>query len=130
MIQVAAAVIIKEGQCLITRRAPGQNFAGLWEFPGGKLEPGETAEFCLQRELAEELSIHISVGRLIAESHYQYPKFRIHLLAYHAVWESGNIQLSVHDAYAWADSGSLLTYHYPAADEPILRALIQDGWLK
>jgi 8-oxo-dGTP diphosphatase len=130
VIQVIAAVIIKDGQCLITRRAPGQNLAGLWEFPGGKLEPGETAEDCLKRELCEELSIKISVGQFIAESRFGYPSGSIHLLAYQATWESGQLQLSVHDDYAWVASDKLLEYSYPPADEPILQAIIQGSWLR
>lgn len=130
MIQVAAAVIIKKGQCLITRRAPGQNFAGMWEFPGGKLEPSETPEICLQREIYEELSIRVSVGSLIAESRYQYPSGVIHLLAYQTTWESGELKLSVHDDYAWVDSDTLLNYCYPPADKPILQAIIRDRWVR
>ena len=130
MIQVAAAVIVKDGLCLITRRAPGQNLAGFWEFPGGKLEPGETAAQCLRRELREELSISIAVGDFIAESRFGYPSGSIHLLAYAARWESGTLTLSVHDAYAWVDAGKLLDYRYPPADAPILQAIIDGGWLQ
>ncbi|MDF2501854.1 MAG: mutator MutT protein [Anaerosporomusa subterranea] len=130
MIQVVAAVIIRGGRCLITRRSPGQNLAGLWEFPGGKLESGETHEDCLRRELREELAINISVGKFIAESCFGYPSGSIHLLAYQAAWESGQLILSVHDAFAWVSADELLDYNYPPADVPILQELIKGGWLK
>lgn len=130
MIQVAAAVIIKDSKCLITRRSPGQNLAGLWEFPGGKLEPGETPEGCLQREIREELAIDVTVGPLIAESRFGYPSGSIHLLAYQAAWKGGKLSLSVHDDYAWVSADKLLDYEYPPADIPILQELINGGWLR
>ena len=129
MIQVAAAVIIKAGKCLIARRSPGLNLSGLWELPGGKLELGETPEECLRREIREELSIEISVGRFIAESRFGYPSGSIHLMAYQAAWRSGELQLTVHDQYVWVSEAELLSYTYPPADRPILDKLIEGGWL-
>ena len=62
VVEVAAGVVFCEGRYLIARRKPGVHLAGFWEFPGGKREPGETLEACLQRELLEELNIHIAVS--------------------------------------------------------------------
>lgn len=129
LIQVAAAVIIKDNTCLIARRSPGQNLAGLWEFPGGKMEAGETPQDCLRRELREELAIDVTIGPFIAESRFEYSSGSIHLLAYQAAWIGGELTLSVHDAYAWVSGDQLYDYSYPPADEPILQALIKGGWL-
>ena len=130
MIQVAAAIIIKNGKCLIARRAPGQNLAGYWEFPGGKLEAGETPQDCLRRELMEELKITVSIRQFIAESRFVYPSGSIHLLAYQAVWESGELLLSVHDRWGWVSAKDMQDYAFPPADVPILEELLQGGWLR
>lgn len=130
MIKVAAAVVIQNKTCLITRRSPGQSLAGAWEFPGGKIEPGEIPEQCLVRELQEELSIKVSVGQFIGESRFEYPSGSIVLMAYQADWISGKLTLSVHDAYAWVTEQQLCLYNYPPADLPIIQALIDGGWLR
>jgi 8-oxo-dGTP diphosphatase len=102
----------------------------MWEFPGGKLEPGETPEDCLRRELREELAIEVSVGPLIAESRFDYASGSIHLLVYQAFWLKGQLMLSVHDAYAWVSEQQLGDYQYPPADLPIINTLIEGGWLR
>jgi 8-oxo-dGTP pyrophosphatase MutT (NUDIX family) len=71
MQNVTAAVIYNNGKVLLTRRAPGEKHAGWWEFPGGKIEEGETPEQCLARELTEELGIETVIGRLAAESVFE-----------------------------------------------------------
>ena len=71
-IDVTAAIIRKNGKVLIARRARGQHLEGLWEFPGGKIENGETPEACLKRELFEEFGIDVRIGRFIAESCFSY----------------------------------------------------------
>ena len=130
MIKVVAGVVIKENKCLIARRSPGRNLAGLWEFPGGKLEAGETPQECLRRELREELEIDITVGSFVAESYFEYESGSIHLLAYQAAWESGELTLNVHDAYAWVSADQLLDYTYPPADVPVLQELVRGDWLR
>ena len=72
MKQVAAAIIFNKGKILVTRRAPGENLAGYWEFPGGKLEGSETPQECILRELREELGLHATAGDVLASSVYAY----------------------------------------------------------
>ncbi len=119
MKDVTAAIIYKNGKVLIARRAPGESFAGGWEFPGGKIEQGETPEQCLKRELQEEFGVRALIKDFIAESIYEYSTGSIRLLAYVAEVVAGDMKLSVHDDYAWVDINDLLTYDLLPADIPI-----------
>lgn len=96
MRQVTAAVIIEGGKLLLARRAPGQSLAGMWELPGGKVEPGETPQECLRRELLEELSMTAEIGEVITSTVYHYDHGSFEVLAIDARRTSG-FQLSVHD---------------------------------
>ncbi len=121
--EVTAAVIAREGRILLLRRAAGQKHAGFWEFPGGKTEPGETPEDCLERELQEELGIAGHTGAHLVDSPYDYPGGSIILRAYDFHWEGGELQLRVHDAAAWCDPGELTRYALTPADIPVAHAL-------
>lgn len=112
MKDVTAAIIVKDGQVLIARRAPSEKLAGRWEFPGGKIEHAETPEQCLERELLEELGIKTQVNGFFAESVYG----SIRLLAYFADILAGTIQLRVHDKYRWVGPDALLDYDLLPAD--------------
>ncbi|MCM5570060.1 (deoxy)nucleoside triphosphate pyrophosphohydrolase [Burkholderiaceae bacterium FT117] len=120
---VAAAVIEQNGVILLARRAPGQKLAGLWEFPGGKVENGESLEECLRRELAEELQISCSIGNLVAESDYHDSEGAIRLLALRATILSGEISLTVHDEVCWLRPKDLESVPLAPADIPIARFL-------
>lgn len=122
---VTAAVIFDKDKVLITRRAEGQKHEGWWEFPGGKIEEGETPECCLQRELKEELGIEAHVGEMIAESTFSYATGSIRLLAYRATIVSGELCLRVHDDYRWVSAPNLMTYQLLPADMPIAQYLQQ-----
>lgn len=108
---------------LLTRRAEGQKLAGYWEFPGGKVHMGETPEACLTRELAEELSLHCSIGRKVAESEYRYDHGTFTILAYEANIQSGTLQLNVHDRAEWTAIADLLNHNLAPADIPIAQTL-------
>lgn len=124
MKEVTAAIIIKDKKIFIARRAQGEKFAGGWEFPGGKIEAFETPEECLRRELYEEFGIETKVGDFIAESIYEYPTGSIRLLAFIVDIISGEICLTVHDAYRWVDVCDLLNYDLLPADIPIANRLM------
>ena len=79
---VAAAVVIQNGRVLLTRRADGQHLAGMWEFPGGKLEDGESPEEALVRECREECGIEVEVGEILDVTHHRYPAKAVLLLFY------------------------------------------------
>ena len=126
MKDVTAAIIKQNDQVLLARRAPGENLAGGWEFPGGKVETGETPEECLKRELFEEFGIETSIVRFIAESIYEYPAGKIRLLAYEAYIVSGEMKLNVHDRVEWVDTSELLNYRLLPADIHIALKLMED----
>lgn len=123
---VAAAIIEHGGRFLITRRAPGQTLAGKWEFPGGKLDPGESLAQCLERQLLEELGLETVAGDVVAESTFDYPKGRIHLVALKARILAGELALSVHDRAEWLKPDEILSLELAPADIPIVK-LLQEG---
>ena len=125
MKDVTAAIIIKDNKVLITRRSPGQKFAGFWEFPGGKCEPNETPEECLVREIKEELDVEAEVQSFFAENIYEYPQGTIRLLAYLVHVVSGEIKLSVHDRMEWVEPKTLMDFKLLPADFPIVRKIME-----
>ncbi|HEX2947077.1 MAG TPA: (deoxy)nucleoside triphosphate pyrophosphohydrolase [Clostridia bacterium] len=125
MKDVTAAVIMKDGKVFIARRAPGENSAGGWEFPGGKVEKDETPQECLRRELFEELGIKAEIGEFVCESIYEYPKGTIRLLAYRAEIIDGGIGLSVHDDCRWVPMSELKSYRLLPADVPVAEKLVE-----
>jgi 8-oxo-dGTP diphosphatase len=127
MKQVTAAILIQKGKCLIAKRSSTDTLANLWEFPGGKIETGETPEECLQREMEEELSIRVDVGPFFADSVYHYAGGTIRLMAYLVYWQGSNLELRVHDSIAWVDSTNIDDYNFAPADVPIKKRLKE--WL-
>ncbi|MDN4078152.1 (deoxy)nucleoside triphosphate pyrophosphohydrolase [Paenibacillus polymyxa] len=120
---VTAAIIHNDGEFLITRRGPDNKLAGKWEFPGGKLEPNETLEECVRREIKEELRIDIKVGQQLGESVYSYGDGSIKLIAFWATWVSGEIQLIDHDQLHWVNKETILQYDFLPADLPFVKQL-------
>ncbi|MBB6730689.1 (deoxy)nucleoside triphosphate pyrophosphohydrolase [Cohnella zeiphila] len=128
MIEVAAAIIENDqGKILIARRGPGKPQARLWEFPGGKLEAGESAADCLRRELAEEMAIEIEPTEWFGVNEHDYGTFRIRLIAYRAAFAGGEVRLSDHDEYRWAAKRELDQYEWAPADVPFVRKLLAEG---
>jgi 8-oxo-dGTP diphosphatase len=124
-IKVAAAVIRDDaGRVLIARRRTGKAFAHKWEFPGGKIEEGETPEQCLVRELREEFDIEADVGAHVASSQAQYAELTIELHAYATRYLRGHFQLTDHDAVAWVAPDVLTQYEMPEPDVPIVEAVL------
>ena len=123
--EVTAGIFLKEKRVLLMRRAPGQNAAGGWEYPGGKIEPGETGEQCLRRELREELCIDAEIGAKVAESTFTTDEKVIHLHAYHVTQYAGEIQLTVHDQMEWVPLEALLDHDQLPADYLISRTLLE-----
>lgn len=117
--QVAAAIITRDRRVLVTRRAPEQKMAGLWEFPGGKLEAGETVQTCIVRELMEELGITCEADDVLATNLHVYPGGAIELIGIRVRIISGALQLSVHDEARWVGSSELLALELAPADIPI-----------
>lgn len=117
---VAAAVVIQSGRVLLTRRAEGQHLAGMWEFPGGKLEDGESPEEALVRECREECGIEVEVGEILDVTHHRYPKKAVLLLFYRCALRRGEVRhLQVAD-HAWVAPRDLESYPLPPADERVV----------
>jgi len=125
-VKVAAAIIENERRVLIGRRKAGR-FAGMWEFPGGKVEPTETPEECLKRELREELDVEAAIGEFFLSSKYVYSHAAIELLTYKAKIVRGVLRLHDHTEIRWAAAEELPSYDFPAADRPIVEKLIREG---
>lgn len=120
IIDVTAAVIEKNGRVLAARRAPGKHLAGLWEFPGGKLEEAETPQRCLERELYEEFTIESHVGEFIGESLYDYGNKSVRLLAYMVEHVAGEFRLNDHDEIRWLLHNELYEVEWAPADVPLV----------
>lgn len=126
MIEVAAAIIEDEqGRILIARRKPGKSQAGMWEFPGGKIEQGEMPEDCLRRELMEEMQIHIAPYAYFGVNDHHYGATHIRLIAYRARYQNGQITLVDHDEYRWITSHELPEYTFAPADVKFVEMLQQ-----
>ena len=125
-VPVTAAIILRDGKILLAQRSPTDRNAGLWEFPGGKIESGETPEACLKRELEEEFGIIANIGHLFAQSDYCYNHIFIRLLAYIVTCWEGDFQLLNHAAIAWVLPDELLQYPLSPADIPIAQKLFSD----
>ena len=133
-VRVAAAIIIRNGRVLVCRRAEGERLAGFWEFPGGKLEAGESLCECLERELREELGVDARAGEEIGRSRYSYEHGEIELVGLMTELPSGEmnasgaeLRLSVHDQLIWAAADELLALNLAPADIPLARKIVDDG---
>lgn len=123
---MAAGLIFREGRLLITQRPPGSHLAGLWEFPGGKREPGEPWEACLRRELHEELGIEAGVDGLYQEIEFEYPGKQVRLRFYRARVLEGEPQPLGCAALRWIGPDGLDAHAFPAADALLLDRLRAD----
>ena len=122
-IDVAAALIFRDGKLLITQRHAKSHLGGLWEFPGGKREDGETFEACLGREIREELGVEISVGGLFEEVTHAYPEKTVRLQFFWCRLLGGEPQAVDCAAVRWVEKSELADFEFPAADAQLLEKL-------
>jgi len=120
---VTAAVIQRDSKALIARRPPEGLLGGLWEFPGGKLQPGENLATCLKREIFEELGVEIEVGRQIGVFRHAYTHFRVTLHAFGCTLQAGEPQNLEHNALAWVSIPELQNYPMGKLDRLIAMKL-------
>jgi len=120
MKRVTAAIIEREGKVLIARRSHSGSAGGKWEFPGGSIEPGETPERCLARELHEELGIDSRVGEFIASSSVPFGPSGLELLAFRVLSFTGEVRTLVHEEVRWVAPGDLSSFDLADADRLLL----------
>ncbi len=126
-IQVVAGIIFDQKRVLITRRPAKGLLGGLWEFPGGKIEPNETHEQAIQREIKEELGVEVMAGNLFGTYHHAYTHFKIELFALECKWISGEPQPLAVDDLHWTEIHNLDKYPMGKVDRMISRQLLHHG---
>ncbi len=122
-VKVCAAVIKQHNKVLITLRPADKKLGGYWEFPGGKIEVGETHQLALKREIKEELDIDITVGDLLETVRHSYDWGNVVIFAYLCNWEYGEIKHLEVDGHCWVEADQLNNYNILAADQPIIEKL-------
>ena len=122
VIEVVAAIIYKDGAYFTTQRGYGE-FEGMWEFPGGKIEPGESSEDALKREIQEELGIDITIDEFLCTTNYDYPSFHLTMHCYICSIEAGEIVLREHKSARWLRPKELGCVEWLPADKDIISRL-------
>lgn len=126
-IRVVCGIIEQDGLILATQRSNKMSLPLKWEFPGGKLEPGETLQECLLRELQEELGITVRVGQGLAPVDHDYPDFSVTLYPFCCDQPSGQPVLHEHLSSCWLPPARLHELDWAEADQPIIAALVQSA---
>ncbi|WP_375750915.1 (deoxy)nucleoside triphosphate pyrophosphohydrolase [Vibrio sp. HN007] len=125
-IKVTCGLIFDGDKIFICRRKPEKSMGGYWEFPGGKVEEGESYQECLKRELIEELDMKVEVFNHFKTVLHDYDNFQIELIAYTCSYISSSYRLSDHDRYEWLALDNLLEYDLAPADIPMAKQLLEE----
>jgi len=123
-IRVAAALIEEKGRYLITRREEGVHLGGLWEFPGGKCETGESFESCLQREILEELGVEITQPQFFMTQDHEYPEKKVELKFFFCSILKGEPRPLACAEICWVKPEELEAFEFPPADQPVVSQLV------
>ena len=121
-IEVVAAIIQREGAYFATQRGYGE-FEGMWEFPGGKIEPGESRDIALKREIQEELGVDIAIENLLCTTEYDYSSFHLTMHCYLCSIASGEIELREHKSARWLRPEELGIVEWLLADKDVISQL-------
>ena len=125
--EVAAAILHRDGLFLIAKRKTKTAHGGKWEFPGGKIEPGETPEICLERELREEFGVEAEIGAFFMENVAEHNGKQFRLRFYFATHRAGEFELRVHDEIKWVKKEELTDYDFVNPDVPARVRLAADA---
>lgn len=125
MLKVTAAILTHNSKILIAQKGPNDKRANKWEFPGGKIDPGETPKEALAREMQEEFLIRVEVDELYAESLFTYPEGEILVMAYYCRWVGGDLTPTEHADYKWVKAEELPRFDFVPSDAPIAAQLSQ-----
>lgn len=123
IIDVTAAIIERDGKFLIAKRKKGTHQENKWEFPGGKVEPNESKEDCLKRELKEELGIETEIREFIGDNIFDYGEKVIRLLGFRAKYLSGEFRLNAHNEIKWVTIEELNQFDFVDADIPLINKI-------
>lgn len=121
-IEVVAAILHRDGAYFATQRGYGE-FEGMWEFPGGKIEPGESRDVALKREIQEELGVDIVIEDLICTTEYDYPSFHLTMHCYLCSVASGDMELREHKSARWLTAETLDSVEWLPADKDVISRL-------
>ena len=129
MTNVTCGIILKGGKVLVVQRSEAMQLALKWEFPGGKIQAGETEEQCLHRELKEELGIEIEILEKLESKPFHYEKLSINLIPFVANHLSGEIMLHEHKDFKWLTQGELTALDWALADVPVLESFLKSNYV-
>lgn len=124
-INVVGAVVVADGLVLCVRRGPGGALPGMWEFPGGKVEPGESPRQALEREIEEELRCTVAVGEEVTTTSHEYDFGVVHLTTYYCELLEGTPHLVEHAQLAWSAPHELLGLDWAPADIPAVKIVLR-----
>lgn len=125
IIKVVCGIIFNDDLVYLCRRNPHKSLGGYWEFPGGKIEPGEEEESALSRELFEELGMKVEIKEYFKTVVHNYGSFEIELIAYICKFEEASYRLTDHNRYEWVNRKDLTQWNLAPADIPIAEALVR-----
>jgi len=125
-INVVGAVVMREGTVLSAQRSPQMSLAGMWEFPGGKIESGETPQQALVREMGEELLCVVEIGDHVETTTHEYEFGIVTLTTFYASLVSGEPQLTEHSDIRWIPAAELLSVAWAPADVPAVERIMRD----
>jgi len=130
LLHVSCALIENNGKILVAQRGRGMTHPGKWEFPGGKIEPGETARECLIREIDEELSLQINIKTELPVFHHSYPDRQIALYPYICTSNTQKTIPGEHQYVAWLLPGDLHSLNWAEADIKVWQYYLEHYWVK
>ena len=126
MIKVTAAILVHDGMLLIAKRRSTARLPNLWDLPGGKVEPNETPEACLKRELWEEFGIGVTVRDYVGSNTHSYDFGTVELMVFRADWENGDFDSKDHQEIRWAFPHELGSFDFAPADADFIERIMKE----